>query len=227
MNWEWPFALQILPQLVEGLTVTVAASVLGSAVAMVLGLAIAIGIRSAGPNVASAIRFCINFIRGTPLLVQLYFAFYVLPDIGIYLSPLAAGVLTLGIHYSSYTSEVYRAGIENVDRGLWEAAKALNLTRAQTWRYIVIPNAVPPMLPALANYVVGMFKETPLLATITVVELMNRAQIIANINYRYLEPMTIVGLFFLSVSVPAVIALDYLERRCGYGSQRHHNMAIF
>ncbi|MER8440682.1 ectoine/hydroxyectoine ABC transporter permease subunit EhuD [Mesorhizobium sp. M1312] len=227
MTWEWPFAFEILPHLLAGVKITILATLLASALALTLGLAIAIGRRSAGPRISSALRFCVNFVRGTPLLVQLYFVFYVLPDIGIYLSPLTAGVLALGIHYSSYTSEVYRAGIESVDRGLWEAAKALNLTRSQTWRYIVIPMAVPPIIPALANYVVGMFKETPLLSTITVVELMNQARIISNINYRYLEPMTMVGAFFLAVSVPAVIGLHYLERRFGVGSARHHNMSIF
>ncbi|MER9032268.1 ectoine/hydroxyectoine ABC transporter permease subunit EhuD [Mesorhizobium sp. M0674] len=227
MNWDWSFALQILPQLIEGVKITVFASLLGSALAMILGLMIAIGLRSARPTVASLLRTFVNFVRGTPLLVQLYFSFYVLPDVGIYLSPLAAGILTLGIHYSSYTSEVYRAGIESVDRGLWEAAKALNLTRFQTWRYIIIPVAIPPMIPALANYVVGMFKETPLLSTITVVELMNEAKVISNFNYRYLEPMTMVGVFFLAVSVPSVIALSFLERRFGVGHVRHRNMSIF
>ncbi|MBB4423861.1 polar amino acid transport system permease protein [Bradyrhizobium sp. CIR48] len=169
----------------------------------------------------------VEFVRGTPLLVQLYFVFYVLPDIGILLSPLTAGVATLGIHYATYTSEVYRAGIDNVDRALWEAAKALNLTRLQTWRYVIIPLAVPPMLPALCNYVVSMFKETPLLSTITVIELMAQARIIANVNYRYVEPMTMVGVFFLAVSIPSVIALQYLERHYGTGRDRHRNMSIF
>ncbi|ESY45968.1 MULTISPECIES: ectoine/hydroxyectoine ABC transporter permease subunit EhuD [unclassified Mesorhizobium] len=227
MTWDWSFAFQILPELVEGVKITILASVLGSAIALLLGLAIAVGFRSAGPTISSALRLGVDFVRGTPLLVQLYFVFYVFPDIGIYLTPLQAGVLALGIHYSSYTSQVYRAGIEGVDKGLWEAAKALNLNRLQTWRYIIIPTAVPPMLPALGNYVVGMFKETPLLATITVVELMSRARIVANINYRYVEPMTMVGVFFLAVSVPSVIALHYLERRFGNAGERHRNMSIF
>ncbi|RUV95196.1 ectoine/hydroxyectoine ABC transporter permease subunit EhuD [Mesorhizobium sp. M1A.F.Ca.IN.022.07.1.1] len=227
MSWQWSFAWQIFPQLVEGMKLTILASLLGSALAMILGLAIAIGRRSATRAVAWMLSWVVDFIRGTPLLVQLYFVFYVLPDVGIYLSPLAAGVVTLGVHYSSYTSEVYRAGIDNLDRTLWEAAKALNLTRSQTWRYIIIPTAVPPMIPALANYVVGMFKETPLLATITVMELMNTARILSNVNYRYLEPMTMVGAFFLAVSVPSVMGLNYLERLYGGGKRRHPNMSIF
>ncbi|APO70392.1 ectoine/hydroxyectoine ABC transporter permease protein EhuD 2 (plasmid) [Rhizobium gallicum] len=227
MDWDWSFALTILPKLFEGVKITVYASILASALAMLIGLAVAIARRSAGPVVRAGLQACVGFVRGTPLLVQLYFTFYVLPDIGINLSPLAAGAITLAIHYSAYTSEVYRAGIDNVDRGLWEAATALNLSRLQTWRHVVIPQAVPPMLPALGNYVVAMFKETPLLSMITVIDLMGEARIIANIHYRYLEPMTMVGMFFLAVSVPSVAALNYLERRFGMERKRHHNMSLF
>ncbi|MGI9498667.1 MAG: ectoine/hydroxyectoine ABC transporter permease subunit EhuD, partial [Geminicoccaceae bacterium] len=128
---------------------------------------------------------------------------------------LTAGVIGLGLHYSAYTAEVYRAGIENVPKGQWEAAKAVNLSQRQTWSHIIIPQAIPPMIPALANYFVAMFKETPLLSAITVLELMNQARSAANFSYRYLEPMTMVGVFFLLVSIPAVIGLRYLERRFG------------
>ncbi|MER9664769.1 ectoine/hydroxyectoine ABC transporter permease subunit EhuD [Mesorhizobium sp. M0159] len=227
MEWDWSFALNILPQLFEGVKVTVYATVLGSTLAMLIGLAIAIGRRSGGPVLEAVLRYCVEFVRGTPLLVQLYFTFYVLPDIGIFLSPLVAGVVTIGIHYASYTSEVYRAGIDNVDRGLWEAATALNLTRLQTWRHVIIPQALPPMLPVLGNYIVQMFKESPLLSMITIVELMGEARTIANTTYRYLEPMSMVGLFFLAVSIPSVIALSYLERRFGMERKRHHNMSVF
>ena len=124
-----------------------------------------------------------------------------------------AGVIGLGLHYGTYTAEVYRAGIDNVSKGQWEAAKAVNLTMRQTWTSVIHPQALPPMIPALANYFIAMFKETPLLSAITVLELMNQARSVANFNYRYLEPMTLVGLFFLAISVPSVILLRYLERR--------------
>ena len=161
-----------------------------------------------------------DFIRGTPLLVQLYFLFFILPDLGILLSPLAAGVIGLGIHYSAYISEVYGAGIDNVSKGQWEASKAVNLTVPQTWRHVILPQAIPPMIPALANYFVAMFKETPLLAAITVIELMNAARSVANESYRYLEPMTLVGVFFLLVSIPCVLMLRHLEKRFAPNDQR-------
>ncbi|MCB8828943.1 ABC transporter permease subunit, partial [Escherichia coli] len=107
--------------------------------------------------------------------------------------------------------EVYRGGIDNVARGQWEAARACNLSAFQTWTRIILPQALPPMIPALANYFIAMFKETPLLSAITVLELMNQARSIANYNYRYIEPITLVGAFFLVISLVSVIALRWLE----------------
>lgn len=213
MDWEWPFVWEILPTLAKGAVVTVQATLLGSALAMLIGLVLAIGRRSPNPALAHGTAWFVDFVRGTPLLVQLYLLFYVLPDLGILLPALFAGVIGLGVHYGCYTAEVYRAGIDNVPRGQWEAAKAVNLTRRQTWLHVVLPQAVPPMIPMLGNYFIAMFKETPILSAIAVAELMTRARQVANFNYRYLEPMTMVGVFFLVLSIPAVIAMRWLERR--------------
>ncbi|AHG48224.1 amino acid ABC transporter permease (plasmid) [Rhizobium leguminosarum bv. trifolii CB782] len=213
MEWDWDFVWQIMPTLLEGFKITILATILGAVVAMVVGLGLAIARRSPIAAVSRTVAFVCEFIRGTPLLVQLYFIFYVLPDIGIRLAPLVAGVIGMGIHYATYTAEVYRAGIENVPRGQWEAAKATNLTTRQAWIHVVIPQAIPPMIPALANYFIAMFKETPLLSAITVLELMNQAKSIANSNYRYIEPMTLVGVFFLVVSLISVLGLRWLEER--------------
>ncbi|MCC2612005.1 ectoine/hydroxyectoine ABC transporter permease subunit EhuD [Neorhizobium sp. Rsf11] len=213
MEWDWDFVWQIMPTLLEGFKITILATILGAAVAAVIGLALAIARRSPIAAVSRTVGFVSEFIRGTPLLVQLYFIFYVLPDIGIRLSPLVAGVIGIGVHYATYTAEVYRAGIENVPRGQWEAARAANLTTRQAWIHVILPQALPPMIPALANYFIAMFKETPLLSAITVLELMNQAKSIANSNYRYIEPMTLVGVFFLAVSLVSVVGLCWLEER--------------
>ncbi|MEI4480976.1 MULTISPECIES: ectoine/hydroxyectoine ABC transporter permease subunit EhuD [unclassified Phyllobacterium] len=215
MEWDWAFVVQILPTLIEGVKITIIATLLGSVLAAIVGLVIAIIRRSSNRLISMPMGFIAEFIRGTPLLVQLYFIFYVLPDLGVTLSPLVAGVIGLGLHYGTYTAEVYRAGIDNVARGQWEAAKACNLSPFQTWTRIIMPQALPPMIPALANYFIAMFKETPLLSAITVLELMNQARSIANYNYRYIEPITMVGAFFLVISVVSVIGLRWLERRYG------------
>jgi polar amino acid transport system permease protein len=215
LDWDWSFVAEIMPTLLAGVVVTIEATLMGSALALTAGLAFAIASRTRHATARRLIGFLLDFVRGTPLLVQLYFLFYILPDLGITLSPLAAGTIGLGLHYATYTAVVYRAGIDNVSKGQWEAAKACNLTMAQTWRHVIVPQAIPPMIPALANYLVAMLKETPLLSAITVVELMNQARSVANFNYRYLEPMTLVGVFFLAISIPSVLLLRWLERRFG------------
>ncbi|MBA3447849.1 MAG: ectoine/hydroxyectoine ABC transporter permease subunit EhuD [Pseudaminobacter sp.] len=215
MEWDWNFVREIFPTLVEGVKITILATLLGSVLAGIVGLGIALARRSPNKFLSRGVGFFAEFIRGTPLLVQLYFIFYVLPDFGILLSPMVAGVIGLGLHYGTYTAEVYRAGIDNVARGQWEAAKACNLNATQTWTRIILPQALPPMIPALANYFIAMFKETPLLSAITVLELMNQAKSVANSSYRYIEPITLVGAFFLVISLFSVIVLRWMERRYG------------
>lgn len=213
MNWDWHFAFHIFPQLLQGLKVTIEATVLGSVIAMLLGLLLAIGRRSHNRLVSWPIASFVEFIRSTPLLIQLYFLFFVLPNLGIVLPALTAGVIGLGVHYATYTSETYRAGIEGVPRGQWEAAKALNLSTRRTWVGVVLPQAIPAVIPALGNYVNAMFKDTPLLAAITVIELLGTAQNIGAQTFRYLEPITEVGLLFLVVSLTAAYLVRRLEIR--------------
>ena len=213
MDWSWEVVLEVLPSMWLGLIVTVQAALVGALLAYVLGLLLALLKMSKNWIVAKTSYWISECVRRTPLLVQLYFLFYVLPDLGIFLSPFAAGVIGLGIHFSTYTSEVYRAGIENVPKGQWEASRALNYNAHQTMRFVILPQAIPPMIPPLANYLITMFKETPLLSAITVVELFGAANIFSNTTYKFLEPMTLVGLFFLLTSVPAAYAAMRLEQR--------------
>jgi polar amino acid transport system permease protein len=213
MHWDWAVAAEVFPRLMAGLVVTVQATFVGAALAYALGLVLAILKMSENRAVRWTVYWLSEFIRRTPLLVQLYFLFYVLPDLGLFLSPFLAGVIGLGLHFSTYTSEVFRAGIENVPKGQWEAAKSLNYTMAQTWTRVILPQSIPPMIPPLANYLITMFKETPLLAAITVVELFNAANIYSNSYYKYLEPMTLVGALFLLVSIPSAYAAMWLEQK--------------
>jgi polar amino acid transport system permease protein len=213
MEWDWEFVWEILPRLFDGIRITILATFLGFALAAVLGLVIALARRSRSRWLALPVAIAADFIRGTPLLVQLYILFFALPGVGITLSPLLAGVIGLGLHNSTYIAEVYRAGIESVSRGQWEAARACNLSVVQTWRHVVLPQALPPMIPALSNYLIAMFKETPLLSAITVYEVMGEARAIATTTYRYIEPITLVGIFFLVISLVCAYLARLLERR--------------
>jgi len=205
--------LDSLPSLLSGLWVTVQATVLGMSLALVLGLLFAALQRLPIHPLARAARIAVDGIRNTPLLVQIYFAFYVLPDVGLRLSPLWTGVLALGLHYSAYISEIYRAGLDAVPRGQWEAAAALHLGRWPTLVHVVLPQALPPIVPALGNRFIALFKDTPLLSAITVVELMQRAKIIGSESFRYLEPITLVGIAFLLLSLISAWGVGRLEGR--------------
>lgn len=208
---DWEFAWEILPRLLEGLVVTIEASLIGFAIAAVLGLLLALGRRSEIKWLSMPLGALVEFIRSTPILVQLFFFFYVLPRYGIRLPAFVVGTAALGLHYSTYTSEVYRAGIEAIPRGQWEAAKALNFSGRHTWIGIILPQAIPPMAPALVNYLIGMFKESAQLAAITVVELLLTARTIGTRSFRFLEPITMVGILFFLISYPAALIAQRLE----------------
>jgi len=213
-RWDWGFALDILPKLLPGLVVTIRATVLGSIVAFTLGLVLALLLRTGIRPVTVVVRAVIEFVRSTPLLVQVYFLFYVLPvQFGITLDTLTVGVIALGVHYATYTAEVYRAGIEAVPPGQWDAATALNLPRGRTWTGVILPQAIPRVLPALGNYVISMFKETPLLIGIAVLDLVGQAREVGNDSFRYVEAYTMAGLFFLLLSYPSALLVRRLERR--------------
>ena len=211
MLFDWQFALSILPQLARAAVVTIEATLLGFVVAAVLGLVLALLRRSDNPWISTPTGGLIEFIRSTPVLIQIFFLYFVFPRFGIVIPAFTAGVMALGLHYACYCSEVYRAGLEGIPRGQWEAATALNLSPARTYWDVIIPQAIPPVVPALGNYLIGMFKETPLLSAIAVVELMQTAKIIGSETFRYLEPITMVGIFFLIMSLVSAAGVRRVE----------------
>jgi polar amino acid transport system permease protein len=211
MFWDWSFTTEILPLLAQASVVTVEATLLGFLIAAVLGLLLAVG-RMYGPTWLSVpLTGFIEFVRSTPLLIQIFFIYFVFPEFGLTLDAMTAGVLALGIHYATYCSEVYRAGLANIPRGQWEASTALNLAPWPTFRDVIIPQAIPPVVPALGNYLVALFKDTPLLSAIAVLELMQTAKIIGSENFRYTEPITLVGLIFLLFSLIAAALIRLVE----------------
>lgn len=211
--WDMGFAIEIFPKLLVALRITVSATVVGFGLASVLGLIWAVTRRSEIKLVSKPVGFLVDFIRTTPLLAQLYFIFYVFPQFGLTLNAFASGVLGLGLHYSTYLSEVYRSGIDGIPKGQWEAARALNFSTARTWAKIILPQAVPPILPVMGGYLIVMFKQTPLLSAITVVELLQTAQIIGSDTFRYLEPITMVGFLFLVLSYTSSLGVDWLDSK--------------
>lgn len=209
--WDWSFTLEILPTLAQAAIISIEATLLGFVLAATLGLMLALA-RIAFPWTAWPISVLVELIRSTPLLIQIFFLYFVFPSFGLSLDAFTAGVLALGIHYAAYCSEVYRAGFDNIHRGQWEASTALNLSTWTTFKDIIIPQAIPPVVPALGNYLVALFKETPLLSAIAVLELMQTAKIIGSETFRYTEPITLVGIFFLIMSLVSAAFIRAAER---------------
>ena len=202
-DWKWDFTFEILPRLGWATLNTLMAAGGGYAIAIVLGLVLALAQRTPYRLLTFMVREFVEFIRSTPLVLQIFFVFYVGPQFGIRLSPWTSGMIAIGLHYAAYLSEVYRGGIDSVPKGQWEACRSLSMSTRDTYFRIIIPQALPPALAGMGNYLVGIFKDTPMLSVIGVAELMHAANAIGSEHYRFLEPYTLVGLIFLAISLPS------------------------
>ena len=213
-GWRWDYAWEVLPDLLVAffkytLGITLAAGLL----AVVLGLVLALGRRSDNPWVSRPTFWLIEFIRSTPIPIQLFFVYFGLPSFGIRLSALVTCVLVLGVHYACYMAEVYRAGIDAVPKGQWEACTALSLSPQRTWRAVVLPQVIRRILPSAGNQIIALFKETPFLIVVGVGEMVFVAQQFGSSTFRFTEPLTIAGLIFLLASYPTSVLTRRLEAR--------------
>ncbi|MFD4563320.1 ectoine/hydroxyectoine ABC transporter permease subunit EhuD [Streptomyces sp. NPDC058467] len=213
MNWDWSAVGDFMPHFWDGLLVTLQALALGSLISFALGLVWALLMRTPTRWVRWPVGVVTEFIRNTPLLVQLFFLFYVLPEWNITFSALTTGVVAIGLHYSTYTMQVYRAGIEGVPAGQWEAATALNLPLTRTWTAVILPQAIHRVVPALGNYVISMLKDTPMLMAITVLDMLGEARLYSQQHFQFTEPLTVIGVAFILISYPASLLMRALERR--------------
>jgi polar amino acid transport system permease protein len=214
MKWDMDFALDILPDILHAfLRYTLVITALATLLAAVLGLVMAVIRYVRVPVLAQVTTGFVQFTRATPIPIQLFLVYYLLPDYGISIGAVTTGVLVLGVHYSCYFAEVYRGGIESIPPGQWEACTALSLPPQFVWRRVVLPQAIRKILPSLGNYVISMFKEVPFLLFISVPEMVSQAKDIGGSSFRYLEPFTICGVIYLLASYPASVAMRKLETR--------------
>lgn len=210
-GWDWSYAISTLPDLFSGLKLTIIATFFGSILAVLIGLVLCLVRMAQIPVLSGLASFWIQLIRGTPLLIQLYFVFYVLPGWGLSLAAFATGVLALGMYYSAYAAEIFRAGIEEIAPGQWEASLTLGMPIARVWTGVILPQAIVAVIPVLANMVIAMFKETALLSSITIMELLAQGKSIGSIHFRYVEPLTMVGILYFIVSYTAARMIRRLE----------------
>lgn len=214
MTWSWSVFFDVIPLIFKGMWITLGLTIACYVFAVAFGFFWTFIDRIPIKSLNWVVGWIKEFIRSTPPLVQLffiYFAWPTLPVIGVALNPFAAAILGLGIHFSVYLSEVYRSGIASVDKGQWEAAIALNLSTKDKWLKVILPQAIPPTIPMLGNYLIIMFKEVPLASTIGVVAMLHIANDYGAQHYTYVEPLTVVAIFFLLLSYPSALLVKKLE----------------
>jgi polar amino acid transport system permease protein len=208
-------SVEFLPILLQGAWVTIQVTVLSFALSSVIGLVLALMKVSHWRGLSFAASTLINLIRGLPIIVQLFYIYFVLPEFGVQLSAFQAGVIGLGIAYSAYQAENFRAGIEAVDPGQWEAAQAIGMRMPLIMRRVILPQAFRIALPPYGNTLVMMLKDSSLVSTITVAEMTRAGQLIASSTFQNMTVYTLVALLYLLMSLPLVYGLRRLEARLG------------
>ncbi|WP_127104296.1 ectoine/hydroxyectoine ABC transporter permease subunit EhuD [Pararhodobacter zhoushanensis] len=212
MTFDVDFALSTLPFILKGLFTTLWVTVASALGASILGFVFEV-LRRTSRVMGLLMRFVIDAIRSTPVLVQLYFLYFVLPFWGVVLPALVVGVIGLSVYYSGYLAEVFKAGIDAIPRGQTEAAKAIGLTRLDVIAFVIAPQMLRNIAAPMGNYFVSILKATPYLAVIAVPEMLGSALDIGSRTFRYAEPMLVVGAIFLVLAVAIGQGVRWLELR--------------
>ena len=206
---------EFMPILLMGVKLTIIVTIGSLGVSTVLGLIWAL-MRVSGIRTLAAIsRTIINVIRGIPIIVQLFYIYFVLPDFGITLSALQAAIIGLGVAYSAYQAENFRAGIEAIDHGQVEAAQSIGMGWVLMMRRVILPQAVRIVLPPYGNTMIMMLKDSSQASTITVAELALQGKLIASATFQNSTVFTLVALLYLTMSIPLILLVGWLEKRFG------------
>ena len=219
MNFDLQFAISTIPLILSALFTTVWVTIVSSIGASILGFAWEI-LRRLNRPLSYLMRFVIDAIRATPLLVQIYFLYFVLPYYNVTLPALVVGVLALSVYYSGYLAEVFKAGIDAIDPGQFEAAKVVGIGRVATIFLVILPQMLRNIAAPMGNYFISLLKATPYLAVIAVPEMFGSALDIASETFRYAEPVLVAGLIFLALAVAIAQAVKVLEQRLLASSKR-------
>jgi len=208
-------ATEFMPILLQGVKLTILVTIGSLAVSTVLGLIWALMRVSGVALLAKTALVAINLIRGIPIIVQLFYIYFVLPDFGITLTALQAAIIGLGIAYSAYQAENFRAGIEAIDHGQVEAAQSIGMGWSLMMRRVILPQAVRIVLPPYGNIMIMMLKDSSQASTITVAELALQGKLIASATFQNSTVFTLVALLYLTMSIPLILLVGWLEKRFG------------
>ncbi|AIC19296.1 MULTISPECIES: amino acid ABC transporter permease [Pseudomonas] len=206
-------ALDFLPILLKGAVVTLQVTAGSFVLSSLIGLVFALMMVSKVRSISLFAIGVVNVIRGLPIIVQLFYIYFVLPDFGIQLTAMQAGVIGLGIAYSAYQAENFRAGIQAIHQGQIEAAESIGMRGGMIMRRVVLPQAFRIALPPYGNTLVMMLKDSSLVSTITVAEMTRAGQLIASSTFENMTVYTLVALLYLALSLPLSFALRRLEAR--------------
>src|SRR4051794_39219232 len=206
-------AAEFLPILMQGLRLTILVTVGSLVLSTLLGLVWAL-MRVSGVRVIETVaKGAVNLIRGIPIIVQLFYIYFVMPDFGVTLTALQASIIGLGIAYSAYQSENFRAGIEAIDHGQVEAAQTIGMGWWLTMRRVVLPQAVKIVLPPYGNIMIMMLKDSSQASTITVAELALQGKLIASSTFKNTSVFTQVALMYLTMSIPLILLVRHFEKK--------------
>jgi polar amino acid transport system permease protein len=215
MEKFWRDTIEFLPILLNGVVLTIIVTLGSLLLSTLLGLVWALmRVSGIGPLSWTSAAI-INLIRGIPIIVLLFYLYFVMPDLGITLSALQAAILGLGIAYSAYQAENFRAGIEAIDKGQIEAAQAIGMSWWLTMRRVVLPQAVRIVLPPYGNIMIMMLKDSSQASTITVAELALQGKLIASSTFKNTSVFTLVALMYLTMSIPLILLVRHFEKRAG------------
>jgi polar amino acid transport system permease protein len=210
---DFSYTWSALPQLLHGAVITVEVALAAMALSLVVATALTILQHSGNRFALAFIRAYISYARGTPLLIQIFIIFYIVPLSGLSFSPVFAGILALALSSAAFTTEIMRGGLAAIPKAQFDAAQALGLGAPTTWLHVVLPQMFNLILPPLVNEFTLVIKATPLISVITVVELMRIAQQIYNENFRPFEVLLGVGLIFFALNFFLTRVAGLLERR--------------
>ncbi|MDN4986452.1 amino acid ABC transporter permease [Bradyrhizobium arachidis] len=215
MKGFWHDAVEFFPILMNGVALTIVVTIGSLLLSTVLGLIWAMMRVSGIKALAMLSASLINVIRGIPIIVLLFYLYFVMPDLGVTLSALQAAILGLGIAYSAYQAENFRAGIEAIDKGQIEAAQSIGMGWWLTMRRVVLPQAVRIVLPPYGNVMIMMLKDSSQASTITVAELALQGKLIASSTFKNTSVFTMVALMYLTMSIPLILLVRHFEKRAG------------
>lgn len=205
--------LEFMPILLNGTIYTVEITVAAIILSTVLGFILALGLVSHRTWVYRPVRLWINFIRGVPLLVQMFYVYFVLPDIGIKLNAMQAGIFALSVCYASYHAETFRAGILSIPKGQWESARSIGLRYRQIMTWVILPQAARVILPPIGTSYIILLKDSSLASVITVRELTRSGQLIATSTFENMQVFTMVALIYVALTQILALIIHKSERK--------------